>query len=481
MFRGLLLLTVGLAIVSGLLTAASSVIGSAVDTTLLAALVSPVNSRAIYVLPNQISLFDLKRSLRADHQIPFENVEFISFDYSATSPAKVIVATTRAPEANGDPGGLYLYNIFNGRLTTAFQRETAQPNTNTMGFYPILSPDEQKLAFLHPADAKLYLFDTASAQVSQIAFDAVDDASGKPDFVTWNWSPDSTKIAIRGAKTLYIVGIGSQAADLIAYPLEGLEYYPVWSEDSRYLLLQRTGENSQTRNFPVKLIDSADGSEHPFTKDLEASGTWWYGCENHWLTYTVVTDELREGYILDLQDGTTVRVNDAPELAQEPIEQIVPVLDCQHFLVKGDRIGEPGMRTPMELDVRHTYVFDLADQTAEYLDDTSALFQQSDEKEIYYQILTEDRSFWQVYKRPIDPLGEPVLVSQYPPLSLGYFEWASDMTFATYLETPPSQTIFGGNLRRLDAATGQTFPLTSDDEIVRTYVQYELSDLRDKE
>jgi hypothetical protein len=49
------------------------------------------------------------------------------------------------------------------------------------------------------------------------------------------------------------------------------------------------------------------------------------------------------------------------------------------------------------------------------------------------------------------------------------------MTLATYTETTP-QTPFGGRLRRLDGVTGQTFPLTSDDEVVLDYVQFNASD-----
>lgn len=483
MIRQLIRLIFVLIIFFALLTTASIGIGSAIETTITAALISETSRGGIYVQPRQIALFDLNRFLRADHLLPLEHIDFIMFNYSDTSPQQVIVRTSNTPGPNSDPGGLYLYNFLNGRLITVFEeraQQTATTSTNAYYHYPIVSPNERKVAFFHPQDAKPYSFDTETTQLSEIAFHA-DETSGTPDLVNWVWSPDSSKIAIRGTTTLYITDADQKTSDLIEYPLGSFEVYPIWSEDSRYILLQRNGANSETHNFPVKVIDVSDGSEHPFTKDLQASSAGWYGCGNRWLTYTVVTDKLREGYILDLHDGTTIRVNDTAVLAEEPIEQILPAPDCQHFVVRGDRIGEPGMRLPIELDVRFTYIFNPAAKTAEYLDETSALIQLTDEKELYYQTLTDDRSFWQVYKRSIDPLGEPVLVSQYPPLVAGFFQWSSDMAFATYLETTPSQVVFGAKLRLLDAATGQTFPLTSDQEIARNYIQYSSHGLQNTE
>src|SRR5690606_18086665 len=175
---------------------------------------------------------------------------------------------------NSDQGGLYLYNFLNGRLTTVFEEERAQqdadPRANAYMHYPIVSPNERKVAFFHPQAAKPYSFDTVTAQLSEIAFHA-DETSGKPDLVNWVWSPDSSKIAIRGTTTLYITEVDHPMSGLIEYPLGSFEVYATWSEDSRYILLQRNGTNSQTHNFPVKVIDVSDGSEHPFTKDLQAS------------------------------------------------------------------------------------------------------------------------------------------------------------------------------------------------------------------
>jgi hypothetical protein len=161
MLRPLVYLLGVLFFIFGLLTGVSTVIGRATDTTIGAALISSTDTRGFPLQSRQIALFDLKRFLRTDHSLPLEHIDFTAFDHSVTAPDKVMVLTFGTQTSSTT--GLYLYNFFSGSLITVFESEVVV-SVNASGatlpnFFPILSPDARKVAFLHPQDNKPYLFD----------------------------------------------------------------------------------------------------------------------------------------------------------------------------------------------------------------------------------------------------------------------------------------------------------------------------------
>jgi Tol biopolymer transport system component len=466
MLRWFLRITVGLTLIFGLLMAASAVIGRGTNPEVMRLLIAPqssVNS------PNHIRLVDLSRLLIADHAVPLENIQQMALTYYVEHQATVSTyyANSYTKEYTA---GLYLYDYSTGSLTNIFTADADEPfnqvRSSFFSFFPAASHQGDRLAFIHPMDQQLTVIDIDTRQTTTLSNTELFQQPTGPEMLTW--SPDDTQIAAKIGKTLYAVN--ADGSNQREYPFDSNNFYPSWSADGRYLWIQRYQGTTQPKNQPIEILDASDGSRHPFTQDLEGIDAYWWGCEDRWLTYTVVNGNQRDGYILDLNTGDKVRVNDHPLLAEESVEFISPLTNCQQFVVSGYIPDRAALSNAASSGVMPpTYLFDITTRSVEFLDNASGVLQSEEENEIYYQ--KRDDTTIQIFKRTINPLSEPVLVREFPVVKSVWVSWSMDFSFFIYLN-PVSSNLYGGTLNIFDGQTGRTYTLTSPDELVQTFTHY---------
>lgn len=177
----------------------------------------------------------------------------------------------------------------------------------------------------------------------------------------------------------------------------------------------------------------------------------------------------REGYILNLQDGSTLRVNDVPLLADVSIGQISSLDDCKTFLITTESPNASNSMMRVVSSIRPTYLFDLPTRSAEYLGELSGMVWMKDDGDLYYQTQRPNTDIVQIFRRTVRPLGEPIFVKEITAADAMYVSWASDLSYATYLES--SSRSYWGPVNYVDANSGRNYELTSPDEFVQTYAQ----------
>jgi hypothetical protein len=473
MLKRLVSLTLSLGLVFGLLTVVSAVIGRGFDTPVVLATVYPEGSSGISDHTGQIALFDLSRFLRADHPIPLVDVQQITFN--DVHPEQVLVSTYSANyQERQFQGGFHQYNFLTSQLTTVQSIDSDKPMYSSYSlyssFFPQMSHDGGGITFVHPVEQKPYVYDTVSNELSLLADLQIDQNRGLNGL---SWSPDSTKLALKNGSILYV--FDEKGSQQLEYAAATEDFYSVWSEDSQYLLIQRFDLDSTTTNSPIQVIDTEDGSEHPFTKGLEGNPGSWYGCDGRWLTYTTrVNEQTREGYLLNMQNGEKIRVNDAPLLEDIPIIALSPVGNCEYFLVYTltSPVISSGRRTPS------LYLFDMAEKTAEFVDEVTAVLRTTD-KALYFERVDKTSNHRQIYRYPLNINAEPELIGEYEPMGSAWLNWSNDMTFATFAGINTSNNL--QQLYLLDGQTGQRYRLTSENEVLENYMQVNWSQIRNPE
>jgi hypothetical protein len=481
MLRWFLRVTLGLTLLFGLLMAASAVIGRGLNPPVLVAMISQQRA-STFRSPTQVALIDLNRFLRADRLIPLDYLQQVSFNYS--TQRDVTVTTYQADSRTKYyKAGLYVYDLITDTLTDVVVEESDKPfDISNTGYYyhffPSPSHRGDRVAFVHPVDQKLYSYDFETQQTSLLNNFTLPVSESEPGVAggyAINWSPDDTKILIKADETVYI--LNTEGPGQREYEFDTADFYPTWSENGQYLWTQRFNTTGQMENVPIEMIDLSTGGPLAFTQNIRAINVSWWGCDTRWLTYTVATKNRREGYILDLRDGTTVRVNDAPLLAKESIDFISPLPNCEQFWVTGrpndplaGASGQPGVMRPM-------YLFDFATQSVQYVDEMTGILRLSDEGEIYYEQRDFNPNTFRIIKRVLEPLGTPEVMQEYNRINASWLNWSSDFSYAIFQRQ--SRTYTGGPPNYLDGASGQVYPLMGEDEYIQTYSWFNWRDVRE--
>jgi hypothetical protein len=473
MFRLNVLLLCSLFIIFGLLTGVSTVIGRGIDTRAAVALVAPDRARSAVNTTAKIALFDLSRSLRADHPIQLPDIRQVAFNYASLD--KVFITTYVGDSRQRlYRAGLYQYDYVSSELTTIESVESDRQMNLTNGlffsFSPILTQEGRVMTFINPLDRKPYTFDTVAKQVNLLADLEISLMSASNLLV---WSRDGTKIAIRDASMLYV--FNADGSQQLSYELASGSsyYYPNWSPDSRYISLERPDASS---GDIIDVIDVTDGSEHPATQGLNGRQSTWWGCNGELgIAYTVAIDQSSQGYLLNLETDETTRLNDDRLLENENIEGIIPLPDCTHFLLTTEQFFPYNSST--QPVTQPLYLFDRTTQKAVLVDEITTLTNYTEEA-IYYERFDPATNKRQLQKRMLDSEGKTITVSEYVPLQAAWLNWSGDMAFGTYLGMS-STGMFTGELHLLNAQTGETRPLTEEGEYVENHVLYNWSEITD--
>jgi Tol biopolymer transport system component len=472
MLTRLLRLTLILLLISSLLTTISTVIGRASDPIVLAALITPNEKGPQSKPPDEVVLLDLSRFLRADQRIPINQLEYAFFNYTRLGR---LLATTYDRQLVGKKyqyqADTYEYDYVSQRLSQVSSYQSAFAGLSSNGEYyhsiPTASRDGRQLAFIDPIDLRLNLYDTVNEEttvLSDLSF-----AEGPPPALSW--SPDSRYIALQTTTSLNLVSVQDGTVRPIDMEVLGPAYfYPTWSDNSRYIWIQRPvpiGSVSVSKNPSIQILDAETGEELALTRELSGRLSLWWGCDSRWLGYIVTTDDGADGYLLDLELGNTLRLNDTPLLADVKIDSISMLPNCTQLVVMGQQSDTPpvGPQRPMA----PLYVFDIASKSAELIDERAAIVSATDQQILYEKAVGSSNQL-QLFRRDLDPLTAPVLVSEYLGEARSWSNWSPDFTFATYIQ-PASINSSGGALRYLNAKNGQISPLIPESEFVQGYMQ----------
>lgn len=474
MFRRLIVLTLALTILFGVLAVFSTFIGRSTNPSVVLALSAPRRGRSAPDTVKSVIVWDLDRSLRADSPVPLRHILQMTMNY--TRPKNVHIITYEADTgASSYKAGLYQYHYVGGRLITITEIESDR-TINMEGassiFFPFPSQAEYKSGFVHPLDKKPYMFDMATGQTRLIA----DRQVGLGNNVTSiRWSPDGTRVAVKDGTTLLVVNTdGSQQLE---YETGISDFSPVWSEDSQYIVIQRRPTASMGVNHPIEIIHAADGTEHPLTKDLTGDLHTWWGCEGQWMTYTVSKAGLLEGYLLNMRNGQTTRLNDDPLLADKSIIYISLIEDtaCDKFFVTLQPDNVSALYTPGQTPERSVYFYDGSSGTVYYI---AELIYAEVTANTLYCITVDEAGKHHVFSRTLEPVSDPVLIGTYPAPNSPWIDWSHDMSAGVFPEYSSNDTLTG-RLYRLDPRTGRTYALTTDGEFVENFTVFRWRDIHD--
>jgi hypothetical protein len=247
-----------------------------------------------------------------------------------------------------------------------------------------------------------------------------------------------------------------------------------WSADSQYLLLQRYTFDSPTENAPLRVLDVVNGSEHPFVQDLSAHWSSWWSCDGRWLYYVIASAQQNEGYLLNLQTGETIRVNDTPALADVPISSIYPIADCDQFLIEAHQ----AITVPVQDTTQAIYVFDVASRSAALVDDNILTYRFTEDA-LYYIKLGTGASQNLRLSRSINPQGQIVPLDVTFPITAIWKAEDSILTF-DYFDGRQSSEWPGGELGILDLSTASFRMLTTVDEVVLDHQRFRRSEIRNQ-
>lgn len=477
MLRPLIFITLILSLLSGIFIVVSIGIGTTTDPTVVTALTSMRRSRSNPDPVSKVIVWDLHRALRTDHAVPLSHIRLMAFDYA--QPSNVLVVTYDGDsKAKSYKSGFHQYDYLNGSLTDVAliesdrQMSMGSEASAYFGFFSSPSPTGHQLTFIHPMDKKPYVFDTVSGETRLIA-DRQIPVNITPNAVSW--SPDGTQAIVIDGDTLFVYD--AEGRQQLEYQPDMQNFYPAWFEDSQYIALRQYMISGQNRDYSIEIIHAADGSQHPYTKGLSGDLNSWWGCEGQWLTYTVAKEPVNEGYLLNLHTGRTIRVNDDPLLTDKSISSIYPMDEtgCDTFAITTGFEQTPTIIVPGTVNEDSIYFYDLASETAYYVDDLIGY--RTVESTLYYRTVDHNTGQHQIIRRTLDPLGDPVVIATYTPPAVSWMMWVDDMSTAVYLMSV-STTALRGQLEQFDPRTGQSYRLTSDDEMVENFALFKWSELR---
>jgi hypothetical protein len=469
MLRLLLFLTLVMTVLASLLMLVSTVIGRGTDTPVAVALSRPAATRGSINPTGEVIPVDLRRLLRADIPLPVADVRQFAFDYE--TPGRIYATTyTGDSKENLYTAGFYRYDYLTGDLLNIATVQSNESFVYSRGlffnFFTVTSQQGQKITYVHPLDKHPYLFDILTGETTQLADLEIPLGSSPIDM---SWSPDGSKIAIKQDNVLYV--LNADGSPQFEKEFNTSDFYPAWLE-SEYLSISRF--SATVASLPIDIISATDGSEHPLTENLEGRFNGWWECDGLWISYSVQGETQREAYLLNLDHGRTVRINDYHPLEEASINSFYPLPDCSKYVVT-TILGSSSTSIIVSGREQPTYLFDLDAETVEYVDEAMSV--RSIGNELLYEKPLPASDERQLLKRTIDPLSDPVVVMTYPELGSAYATWSTDMSVAIYAGVNSTSSLTG-TLYMLNPHTGQTQAITSRDDYVESHALYNWRVLR---
>jgi WD40 repeat protein len=444
-------------IVFVVITGGAMLVGSLIDTYAVTALIS--HSQGESGLFDPPVLFDIQRNLRASYKLPIQDIFHLALWYG--NERLIITTHNNNFEEEQYERGLYVHNLYTGETYT-IQRLRSETSVSMDIYYPTLSLQQDKLVFFEDHDDTLYLYRFQTREKSPLR--KFDGAFAAPSSISW--SPDGQHVAAgsldarSGDQKLLIFDVYTNEVKEFSIPFDS--FYPEWSEDGQYVLLQRYSESI---NREIYVLRVSDGERLTFTDDFEALTASWGECEDQWLTYIRLDERERQGFIRNLKTGETVRVRAHPLLTDLQVGWIYGLEDCEHFLIN----GYTGASGHFDDSFAPLYVVNADLSSVRLMHSNGRVIDMKDDSLIYESIdlQTKRRS---IYQRTISPYSPPQLLAEFDSTDT-WMEWSPDYSYALYTtENNRSQySPFGGRLAMLDMTDARTLYLTRENEMVSFY------------
>lgn len=477
MLRYFLYFSTGLVFIFSVLIGVSLTLGSGSNPPVLMALIGLRTAKPNTPQDQIIAFFDFQHRLRADHKIPLPDIYSTRFSFNPIGDLIVSTVHSDAPSDEHRWAGLYLYNYLTGTLTImdTFETDviTAPQSPDEVAYLWVLSPDGRKLAFMETMESDLHLYDRTDGHRITI------ETPLHREYIYLGpiWSQDGGYIYISGKdeNSGYLVSV--EDARIFELLTETLHFSWHWETDTRYLSMHTYGIDVSPIQPPLIMRISVINSSALLPSErLNAHVNPLPACGGQWSEYFVnVTPTQKTSYLLNNYTGERFQLDHLLALTNlYKIDVVNPLPGCQQFVLDG--ISTSNTLANWDRPKRSFYLYDLDTQNIEVLVEDVYLIRQTDDL-LTYETPDPVLNRFHVFNYPLNPLGVPTLVGDYPHPDTYQVNWFNDISFAI-VSGWNSSGESGSKLSHLDFHTGQMYPLTSDNEHVRDYLLVSWRDAR---
>lgn len=156
------------------------------------------------------------------------------------------------------------------------------------------------------------------------------------------WSPDGATLSVKATRipVISLVNVSDGHVRRLDAPLDS---WPVWSPDSRYILLNT--QRTISENAPIRVIDVQSGTVASLTSALSGRVARW--CNPGAFTYVVqVPVGMSEVRVTDVRAAQTETVMSAQALLGQVVISTAPVRGhgCDWLLVRARHFSQQGTR-----------------------------------------------------------------------------------------------------------------------------------------
>lgn len=432
--------------------------------TLLAPSVNPDGAIASSVMrrpnrPQWVQILDIERRLRLPIYLPLDDFQELRLMWP---DGKYVYFLAKQPTED-DYSPLFTYYSFNlstRELKTLIHDGTAGERSILARTFVQPSPDGRYLALLDSQRMAYHLIDSQTQTMHKLFdFENRDGLIFGPSL----WSPTNDHLAIAQETMLYLVDLPDLTIREYQIAEEGT-YYPSWSADGRQILL-----SSFRSPQPARIFDVTTGTFDPRIPETAVDWITWWTCDERWLTYASrdnAEHDVRLFSLFDRQTGTTRHINTLPELKGMPLTSM-GTLDCEHLLL----FGEPPQTQspPDDISEYPLYIANLTTDTVVLVDENAMYIGWIDELKtiVYSKTVGGQRRQREVFKRRLEPFGQPERVGEYTALLQNSRVWSAD--YSAIIQAAFSS----GTLSLTDLYTGQVHELTRPRESAEQLVLWD--------
>jgi hypothetical protein len=274
-------------------------------------------------------LIDLNRHIRVSIPIPVEGVIETTM-ISGTGQEALLQATS--PERH-----FYSYNLITDTLRELISTYTNPETGDVFQIDSIFSwiGNEDSLWEYDSRTGAVYRIDIVNNNIEHIVT-LVDENGTSPnppnDNLSLSISPSGTQVALIDHDMIYIFNVDGSNVQRYTTSIVATNTYGYWSQDGQHIYIYGSAISTAVEDA-FRIFDVNTGEIVTTTQDLEGytfSPCW---LQSEWLAYV---DSEDEGQLLNYQTGEAQNLSLHPELAGQPIEQILWLPDCDWVMVTID-------------------------------------------------------------------------------------------------------------------------------------------------
>lgn len=437
-------------------------VGRASDTTIMSAIITPLR-RPGFSVETIYRLFDLDRTVSLHGRLEDASEVRLSPD-----GRKALVLDGKA--FGGEYRyAFYLYDLTTGKRWLLYEQDvTAGLLSNHSWQSQAWSADGTRLAYLHPYEQRVYVFDLTNETRRPLLDVEIDDAVR---FISW--SPDGRQIAVGTYKEVLLVLPSPTTFPVVHVPLD-YGGRIVWSPDSRYLVVQ----NVSTTQIWFDVFEAH--TERFVMPEITIPGNFvGWSCNSNRIVYTQwlseTTSENSSGtvgiFVLNIAKNSQSHI----ELESEIDSMEVYFEYCDYYLLLVTTVGSSS-RKFMGLDLS---TVNPATVSPTPFHDQAQLVEQYPDGSLVYRV--EDRAangvpLWH-YFRYHGGISQALFSSSDPALLVGWWEYRwfennvpSETMRVLAIDSRNTGPSPFGRLAIVNIVNQSRYYLTTADEIATQYI-----------